>query len=248
MYDSLAIGTQDGNVTQIDAFTGETRWCGEGHSRPVQCVAISPDGRSVASASADRSWIIWDAPKGKARVVNRGHSADTANMCICKKVRDQWGIQVVVDETCPVIGHSRTIQAAAFSPCGRKLATGGEDRSLVQWSVETGEELMRIEYGHFIFDIEYSRDGTLLASGGRNSSVVIWNAHTGTLIRTLRYSHSSSLWSISFSPDCTHLASSGADQHVRIWEVDSGRQVMALAGHQVSKPHTPHLKTPNPGP
>jgi len=240
MYASLAIGTQDGKVTQIDAHTGEERWCGEGHSRPVQCVAISPDGRSVASSSADSSFVVWDAPKGKERLVNRGHSAE--GVCLCKKVRDQWGIQVVVTEGCPVIGHAKTIQACAFSPCGRKLATGGEDGALVQWCVQTGEELMRVEYGHFIFDLEYSRDGTLLASGGRNSSVVIWNAHTGELIRTLRYSRASSLWSISFSPDCALIASAGADQHVRIWEVDSGRQVLALAGHQVY----PKLSTLNP--
>jgi WD40 repeat protein len=103
---------------------------------------------------------------------------------------------------------------------------------VVQWDAQSGEQIMRFELKHVIFDVKYSLDGTKLAGGGGSSSVVVWHAETGELIRVLRYTHACSLWSISFSPDGTRIASGGADRYVRVWDISSGRQVVAFGEHE----------------
>jgi WD40 repeat protein len=195
----LAIGLHDGRIRHVDALTGEERWEKEGHLRPIQGVAISRDGRSLASSSADHSFVIWDAPSGSTRLIKRGH--DAKDGCTCEMVRDTWATSIALNPDCPVVGHKRMVHAVAFSPCGRKVATGGEDRMVVQWDAQSGEQIMRFKLRHVIFDVKYSLDGTKLAGGGGSSSIVVWHAETGELIRVLRYTHACSLWSISFSPD-----------------------------------------------
>jgi WD40 repeat protein len=64
---------------------------------------------------------------------------------------------------------------------------------VVQWDAQSGEQIMRFELKHVIFDVKYSLDGTKLAGGGGSSSVVVWHAETGELIRVLRYTHACSL-------------------------------------------------------
>ena len=49
-----------------------------GHSRPVWAVALSPDGRSLASGSQDGSLSLWEVATGRAKATLRGH-ADTVN-------------------------------------------------------------------------------------------------------------------------------------------------------------------------
>ena len=52
----LAIGTEDGRVQLVDAETGRVRLDVQGHLQSVQCVALSPAGDLLATASFDRSW------------------------------------------------------------------------------------------------------------------------------------------------------------------------------------------------
>ncbi|KAJ1491115.1 hypothetical protein T484DRAFT_1775864 [Baffinella frigidus] len=60
----LAIGTHDGMLQLIDAETGALRMDVQAHQQSVQCVALSPAGDLLATASFDRSWKLWDVSTG----------------------------------------------------------------------------------------------------------------------------------------------------------------------------------------
>jgi len=60
----LAIGTENGRVQLVDAETGRVRLDVQGHLQSVQCVALSPAGDLLATASFDRSWKLWDVTTG----------------------------------------------------------------------------------------------------------------------------------------------------------------------------------------
>jgi WD40 repeat protein len=73
----LAAGLYSGRLKLVDANAGCTRHDIEGHEGMVSCVALSENGRLLASGSRDRSVRIFCAWSGVERLVMRGHDAQS---------------------------------------------------------------------------------------------------------------------------------------------------------------------------
>jgi WD40 repeat protein len=72
--------------------------------------------------------------------------------------------------------HSGRIPAMALSADGRRLATGGDDRTVKLWDVATGKMLHSFA-GHTdtVLCVAFSHDGRRIASGGFDRTVRVWN-------------------------------------------------------------------------
>ncbi|MET8153712.1 WD40 repeat domain-containing protein [Actinoplanes sp. NPDC049668] len=153
----------------------------------------------------------------------------------------------------PPPGHRRAVNGLAFSPDGRLLASCGDDRCAVLWSVADPEHPARIAVldGHrrAVRAVAFSPDGRTLATGGGDRIVLLWNiadpAHPtrlatlvhdrpGLLLRDAR--QESGVNAAGFSPDGRLLAC-GSDRTVHLWEVsDPARPARRAATARRSGP------------
>ena len=83
-------------------------------------------------------------------------------------------------------GHSQEIWSVSFSPDGLTLASGGNDRFVRMWDIETGR-LIRSLRGHtaVVRQVQYSPDGLLLATSSEDRTIRLWHPQTGESLRLL---------------------------------------------------------------
>lgn len=76
--------------------------------------------------------------------------------------------------------HSGSVLCISFSPDGRYIASGSNDKIIKLWEATTGKLIRKIE-GHadMILSINFSPDGRYISSGGWDKTVKVWEAQSG---------------------------------------------------------------------
>jgi hypothetical protein len=74
-------------------------------------------------------------------------------------------------------GHTNTVLRLAYSPDGRRLASGSADRTVKVWDLGTGQEVLSLKgHTHLIWATAFSPDGRQLASASEDHTVRVWSA------------------------------------------------------------------------
>jgi WD40 repeat protein len=129
-------------------------------------------------------------------------------------------------------GHSDHVNALAFTPDGRTLASGSYDGSVRLWDARGGKELHVLKgLKEAIAYIAVSADGKLVAAGGYDNLIWIWDIATGKEQRRLAGSQGAIL-GLAFSPDGKMLASCGIEHVIRLWDVATGKEIRQLTGNK----------------
>jgi WD40 repeat protein len=126
-------------------------------------------------------------------------------------------------------GHTKSVLAAAFSPKGGHLATGGEDKTLRIWDTVTGQNLYAIRLDAAIHSLAWSPDGGRLASGDDAGCLIIWEPTAGGAMLSV-CGHAGSVTSIAWSPDQRTLLTGSTDTTAKIWDTGSPSQQRADRG------------------
>ncbi|KAI8098462.1 WD40-repeat-containing domain protein [Halteromyces radiatus] len=182
------------------------------HGSVVCCVKFSADGRYLAAGCNQATYIY-----------------DTTNAA---------RVAVLQDES---TGRDTDlyIRSVSFSPDGKHLATGAEDKQIRIWDIGK-KRIRRILQGHEqdIYSLEFSRDGSILVSGSGDRTVKIWDWADGRCLHTLRIKEQDQrdpgVTSVAISPDGRFVAAGSLDKIVRVWDATTGQQLERLEGHKDS--------------
>ena len=162
----------------------------------VRCLAMSPDGRSIAAANGRSVWT-WNAnaPDHPVEMETQtedeklsnqgvwdvafspdGHWLSSANWDGNVRL---WNLDNSHEKIQPLKAHSGAAWAVAFSPDGRTLATGGDDATIKLWNLASRQQTATLR-GHTgpVDGLAFSRDGTLLASSSGDGTARLWRAPT----------------------------------------------------------------------
>ena len=124
--------------------------------------------------------------------------------------------------------HLSSVDAIAYSPDGKILATGSQDGQVKLWQASNGQFLTTLT-GHTqrVTDLSYSPDGKTLASSSQDKTVKLWDTTTFKEIATL-HGHTEQVDFVAFSPDGKTLVSSSRDGYLKLWDVASRHEKQAL--------------------
>lgn len=176
------------------------------HSAEVTTVALSPDGKTAATASADHTICLWDIIKGSPP------QALQANLTM----RD------------PGATFFYMANGITFSPDGKTLAVCGED-TIFFWDVARGTLEQEVGISRPLLGFRYltfSPDGKTIATEVWSSAIYLSSTETGTLGRTLEHDERQIARALGFSQDGATFASCAGD--VFLWDVATGELQRAL--------------------
>jgi WD40 repeat protein len=237
---------REGEIKVWDAKTGKPGKSLLGHLDDIESLAISKDGKFIASASRDNTVKIWDAGSGKDIQTLKGHndavtsvsfSPDgkqvvTTSLDKTVRVWDIAGAKEVANfkvermvevkdpkgKISQVKEIGREFTHALFSNDGKKVFAGNLEGVVKIYDVEDKKEMKELKGHDGILAFALSPDGSKLATGGWDQTIKIWNTADGKELRTIK-AHLGSVTSLSFSPDGQWLASGSTDGMVKIWSV-----------------------------
>ena len=218
----IATGHTDGIVRVWNTKTEQIDSLLTGHESDVEQIAFSPDGTLLVTASSDGTGKLWDVAAGKPL-----HVVEAPPHCVSAAFSPDGQTFAISSENNAMIfdaasgkrlhllrGHQHTVKRIAFSPNGRWLATGSEDRTIRIWDVRTGKTRNVIaSHQAQIYSLAFSPDGRTVASGDELGTIAFSHVETGRFLFD-RQVASGEISCLHFSPNGKTLAATNHRKQV----------------------------------
>lgn len=186
------------------------------HSSVVCCVRFSKDGKFLATG-CNKVTQVFGVETGElvARLSDDSASQTTTNSDGTTTTNYQTD------------SGDLYIRSVCFSPDGKFLATGAEDKLIRIWDLAT-RTIVKVLKGHEqdIYSLDFFPDGSKLVSGSGDRTVRIWDLVSSQCALTL--SIEDGVTTVAVSPDGKLVAAGSLDRTVRVWDASTGFLVERL--------------------
>lgn len=229
-------GNDSGVISLLDAQTGKVLRTFLGHKGPVNCFALTPDGKRLLSGGSDKTARLWDTASGA--LLQTFQAPESGGIGSVALTPDAQRIA-----TATMVGNIRLWKspsqstrlyvwpgaravsyvycAVAFSHDGRTLAGAPGDNNVRLWDVASGA-LQRTLYDHRaeVASVAFSPDDKQLISGSNDRTVISWSLASGAIVGYYT-GHAGAVYSAVFSPDGQSVLTTSKDGSVRLWNAST---------------------------
>lgn len=162
-----------------------------GHTDEIFSLKWSPDGKFIASASADKTIRIKDFENlSKPAIIFKGHTDQVYSIdwspnkkFLASGSQDKtvkiWDVNGPRKKPITLRGHTKAVRSVDWSPNGKFIVSASEDKALKIWDVSELPKTPKLKMtltGHksAIHTATWSPDGHYMASGSAGSGIKIW--------------------------------------------------------------------------
>ena len=202
----------------------------------MPCLEFAPDGRRALSCSVDGTLIVWDlqnreilhrlaahgqglwsiavGPDGRTALSDSGGSTGEASMIL-------WNLetgQKMHTFSRPDQPTGAGVSGIAYLPDGRSAISCEGDGLLIEWDLETGEEIRRLgTHSSLRTRIVVAPDGRLALTSGMDGTLALWDLETGEAIR--RWGGHGAIFDIAIAPDGQTALVGSSDTTIVQWRL-----------------------------
>ncbi len=236
-------GVPVGDVKLWDVQSGMALRTFTGHWAGVNALAFSPDDALLATASEDKSILLWSVkdgvligkPSGEAHaqpIVAMQISPDGSTLISADSAGTLkfWNLATrALDRTCN-LAVTGAVRSVAFSWTANRIATGGANQKVRLWDLQNCEDRgVVVENLGYVTSLVFSPDGTRLASTNYQA-VWLWDLTGKSAPRSLS-ANLGVVKALAFSSDGQMLASAGEGNNLALWHLESDER-RSLSGQR----------------
>ncbi|KAK9474914.1 WD40-repeat-containing domain protein [Dipodascopsis tothii] len=211
----LVAGTKAGAIELFDVASSALLETIEAHDGALWSLQVTPDGKGLVTASADKTVKFWTFKVVQEAVLGTDRSVPRMRL-----------------------KHTRTLElsddvlSVRVSPDGKYVAASLLDNTIKVFFADTLKFFLNL-YGHKlpVLAMDISHDSKLLISSSADKNIKIWGLDFGDCHRSI-FAHEDSIMAVAFEPGSHNFFSGAKDRLVKYWDGDKFENIQKLAGHR----------------